>query len=478
MKPLCVDLDGTLIKGDALWEQTLQLLRTRPAVVIEMLGWLIRGKAFFKEQMARQPMRPMGPEMFNAEIVDWIRSEAKSGREVRLVTAAHRTAAAAAAAYCDCFRDVSSSTAERNLSGENKAALLRELYGAGGFDYAGNSTADLPAWRDCDVVAAVRTRPSLTRRLRKMHPKTSVYLPLPPFLFSASKSLRPQQLVKNLLLFLPLLLAHRGGEMGLLARAALGFLAFSLAASFGYCVNDLFDMPADRLDPRKSRRPLAAGELSPASGFLLAGAALFWAMVAALALPPAFRAAVAVYVVLTPLYSMVLKTIIGVDVLALTGLYVLRVLAGGLAAGVPVSQWLLTFSLFLFLSLSLLKRFGELLLWKGRLGDEECMPGRAYQLRDLEAVRAFGTASACVSVLVFILFVNTPGTQLLYPFPELLWCIGVLLAYWMNRLWMLAGRGGIPGDPIPFIVRDRVSWGVAAAALLLAIGAAILHHGT
>ena len=478
MKPLCVDLDGTLLKGDALWEQTLQRLRTRPGALVEMLGWLTRGKAHFKEQMALQPLPPMPAEMFNGEIVEWIRAEARSGREVRLVTAAHQAAAAAAASYCGCFHAVSSSTPARNLAGENKAALLRELYGAGGFDYAGNSTADLAAWRDCDVAIAVRTRPSLMRRLRKMHPKTSGRLPLPSLSVSARKTLRPQQLIKNLLLFLPLVLAHRVGEAGLLGRAGLGFLAFSLAASFGYCGNDLFDMPADRLDPRKCQRPLAAGELSPAAGIVLAGIALGLALIVSLALPATFEAALIAYIILTPLYSLKLKRIIGVDVLVLTGLYVLRVLAGGLAAGVPVSQWLLTFSLFLFLSLSMLKRFGELLIWKGRLGDEECMPGRAYQVRDLEAVRAFGTASGYVSVLVFILFVNTPGTQVLYPFPELLWCIGVLLAYWINRLWMLAGRGCIPGDPIPFILRDRVSWGVAAAAILLAAGAAVLHHGT
>lgn len=471
MKPLCVDLDGTLIKGDALWEQTLQLVRARPAVVLEMLGWLRRGKAFFKERMAMEPMVPMTGEMFNSGIVEWLRAEAATGRRVHLVTGAHRGAAEAAARYCGCFAEVSSTVAGLNLTGENKASFLRERYGRGQYDYAGNSAADLPAWRDSAQAIAVRTRRSVLRRLRKTHPQAQVRLPLPSLAATVAKALRPQQLVKNLLLFLPVILAHRAGEAGLLGRAALGFLVFSLAASFGYCVNDLFDLRADRLDPRKSKRPLAAGELSPAGGALLAVCALALAGVAATALPRDFGLFVAAYVALTPLYSLVLKRIVGVDVMVLTALYVLRVLAGGRAAGVPVSQWLLMFTLFLFLSLSLLKRSGELLLWKGRLQPGECLPGRGYRLRDLEAVRALGAASAGASVVVFILFVNTPGAQALYPRAGWLWGVALLLTGWLGRLWVLAGRGFIPGDPIPFILRDRISWAVAAAATALAIGA-------
>lgn len=467
-----------MLKGDALWEQTLQLIRRRPVIVVEMLGWLLRGKAFFKEQMAAQPLAPFGEEMFNPGMVEWLRAEAATGRRVHLVTAAHRSAAAAAAGYCGCFAEVSSTTDGLNLAGENKAALLRTRYGKGQFDYVGNSAADLPVWRDSDAAVAIRTRPSVVRKLKETHPNAEIRLPLPHLAVSMFKGLRPQQLIKNLLLFLPVFLAHRTGQADLLGRAALGFLAFSLAAAFGYCINDLFDVAADRLDARKAKRPLAAGELSPSLGVALAFAALLLAALMTVGLPRGFQVSLAAYLVLTPLYSLMFKRITGLDVMVLTALYVLRVFAGGLATGVPVSQWLLTFSLFLFLSLSLVKRFGELLAWKGRLTEDECLPGRGYQLRDLETIRTFGTASAYVSVLVFILFVNTPGTQVLYPFPELLWCIGLLLAYWLTRLWMLAGRGCIPGDPIPFIVRDRVSWAVAGAAVSLAVGATYLRHGS
>lgn len=478
MKPLCVDLDGTLLKGDALWEQTLQLLRARPTAAIEVVGWLLRGKVFFKSQMASQPLAQMIDEAFNPGMVDWLRAEAATGRRVHLVTASHETAATAAAAYCGCFAEVSSTAKGVNLAGENKALLLKERYGMRQYDYAGNSAADLPAWRDSDQAIAVRTRHAVLRRLQKTHPKAKILLPVPHFAASILKQLRPQQLVKNLLLFLPVILAHRTGEVGLMGRAAQGFLAFSLAASFGYCVNDLFDVATDRLDPRKSKRPLAAGELSSVGGAGLALSTFILALMVAAGLPRTFQLTLAAYLAITPLYSVALKRVAGLDVMVLTLLYVLRVFAGGLAAGVAVSQWLLTFSLFLFLSLSLVKRFGELLVWKDRLAEDQCLPGRGYQMRDLEAVRAFGTASAYVSVLVFILFVNTPGTQILYPFPELLWCIGLLLTYWLSRLWVLAGRGCIPGDPIPFIVRDRVSWAVAAAAIALAIGASCLCHSS
>lgn len=475
VQPLCVDLDGTLLKGDALWEQTLQLVRARPAAFLDLVRWLPRGRAFFKDRMALEPLAPMTEEMFNPGMVDWLRAEAASGRRVHLVTAAHRAAAEAAAAYCGCFAEVSSTVAGRNLAGENKASLLRERYGPGRYDYAGNSAADLPAWRGCARAIAVRTPPSVLRRLRKTHPQAEVRLPLPPLAFTIAKALRPQQLIKNLLLFLPVILAHRAGEMALLGRAALGFVVFSFAASFGYCVNDLCDVAADRLDARKSKRPLAAGELSPAAGAVLALVTLALAGLAATRLPPAFGLSVAAYLTLTPLYSLALKRIVAVDVMVLAALYVLRVVAGGLAAGVAVSLWLLTFSLFFFLSLSLLKRFGELLGWQGRLPAGKCLPGRGYRLHDLKAVRAFGMVSAYASVLVFFLFINTPGAQALYPRRELLWGVGLLLIGWLTRLWVLAGRGFIPGDPIPFIVRDRISWAAATAATALAIGATSLR---
>jgi 4-hydroxybenzoate polyprenyltransferase len=473
MKPLCVDLDGTLIKSDLLWEQTLASLRARPAMLLEMIGWTLRGKAYFKERMAALPLPGIDPAIFNGEVLAWLREEAATGRRVHLVTAAHRKAAAAAAEWCGCFAEVSSSTAECNLSGDRKAQFLRERYGEKQFDYVGNSAHDLPAWLSSDTATAVRTRPNVLSRLRRTHSRVEVLGPLPSLARSLWRELRPHQLVKNLLLFLPLILAHRVGDGAALLRATLAFLAFSGAAAAGYCFNDLFDLAADRLDARKSRRPLASGELEPAAGAALAvGAGIFAALMAA-PLPGAFRAALALYLAVTPVYSLVLKRQVGADVLALTGLYVLRVLAGGLATGIPVTQWLLSFSLFFFLSLSLVKRYGELLVWENKLAPGEPIPGRGYQPRDKEMIRSFGCASGYVSVLVFILYINNPATAMLYPFPELLWCIGLMLVYWLNRLWLLAGRGLIPGDPIPFIFKDRVSWIVAFIIGFVVFGAAL-----
>lgn len=279
------------------------------------------------------------------------------------------------------------------------------------------------------------------------------------------RALRPHQWVKNLLLFVPLLLAHdveRAGRLGPVARA---FAAFCLCASAGYVLNDLHDRAVDRRHPLKRTRPFAAGRLSSGAGMLLAAALLAAALgLSALTLPRAFTAMLAGYAAVTALYSAWLKRLLLLDVFTLAGLYTHRVLAGGAAGGVPVSEWLLAFCIFFFLGLAFAKRYAELLRVQSESGD--ALPGRAYRTEDLAVIEAVGPASGYLSVLVLALYVHSAKAGQLYRAPRLLWLLCPLLLYWVTRLWFLARRGQLNEDPVLFALKDPVSLIATALGLL------------
>jgi 4-hydroxybenzoate polyprenyltransferase len=288
-------------------------------------------------------------------------------------------------------------------------------------------------------------------------------------LLALNRALRTYQWIKNLLLFVPMLMAHRIGEPELWAQAALGFVAFSLAASFGYVVNDLADREADRQHPAKRHRPFASGALSPAFGYALAPTLLVAAFVLSwVALPPPFLVALGAYLVATVTYSFALKRMPVTDVVVLAGLYTLRILAGGAATGVVVSEWLLAFSMFFFLSLALLKRFAE--LKRLAVEPEHSLHGRGYRGEDLSLLRNIGAAAGYLSVLVLALYVTSPEVVELYERPALLWLVAALLLHWITRLWLLAGRGEVDDDPVLFAAKDPASYvtGALAAVILLA----------
>lgn len=281
------------------------------------------------------------------------------------------------------------------------------------------------------------------------------------------RAVRAHQWVKNLLVFVPLLMAHRVFEWDLVLRCAAAFAAWSLCASGGYLFNDLLDAEADRRHPYKRRRPLAAGAVGAKGAawavplLLAAGLAPAFAW-----LPASFGLMLVLYLALTVAYTLFLKRLAVVDVLVLAGLYTLRVLAGGHAAGVEVSPWLLAFSMFLFLSLAFVKRYTEL----RTLGDEEAPGRRGYTAADTEVLKSFGTASGYLSVLVLALYINqSREVTHLYRRPEALWLIGPCLLYWLTRVWLLAYRGRLHDDPVVFTVKDPASYAVGALVALLIV---------
>ena len=284
----------------------------------------------------------------------------------------------------------------------------------------------------------------------------------------ALKALRPHQWVKNSLVFAPALLAHDVANPSRLADTAIAFACFCAVASGTYLVNDMLDVEADRKHPRKRHRPFAAGTLKTSTGIVMATLLVCGGFAASSQLLPGlFTAMLGIYFGLTTLYSIFLKEQLFLDVLLLAALYTLRVLAGGVAAAVPISPWLLAFSVFFFLSLAFVKRYVELL--GAQATDSGDLARRAYRVDDLGLVETMGISSGYISVLVLGLYISSEDVTRLYASPALLWLVTPVMLYWVSRVWFLARRGSLHDDPVLFAATDPRSY--ICGVLIVAIGA-------
>ena len=468
--PLCVDMDGTLIRTDIIWESIARLLKKKPLILLALPFWLIRGRAYFKQRLsAHVEVDPAGLP-YHAEFLEYLRAQKNKGREILLVTAADDRPARKVADYTGMFSEVLASNGVANLRGDHKGKTLAARFGERGFDYAGNSTVDIPVWRLCRQAIVVNAGESLAQKARKVAEVSQVFPSRVDFVWASIRALRPHQWVKNLIVFVPLitshLTSHAYSREAALARAIIAFVAFCFCASSVYVINDLLDLESDRQHATKRNRPLASGELPVVAGLLLAPVTLLLAAAATCFLSWNFAGVLAVYVLLSISYSFTLKKIALLDVFVLAGLYTIRLIAGHEASRVDYSFWLLAFSMFIFLSLALLKRFTELEVARRAGGAEPS--GRGYVTGDAEIVSALGIANGYLSVLVMALYVNSREVSKLYQEPILLLLVCPLLLFWISRAWLLARRGKMHEDPIVFALKDPVSYliGILTLAVL------------
>ena len=461
-RPLVVDLDGTLIHSDLLWESIVLFLKQNILRAFLLPFWLLSGKAGFKERLAREVELDPAALPYDPAVLALVRAERARGRSIVLATGAQRRFAEQVAAHLDLFDLVLATGDGINLTSHNKARRLAELYGEHGYDYIGNARADLPVWLASARPWSVTVKPFRLLDGRSTDHCGSVRPGTARALF---KALRPRQWLKNLLVFVPMLAGH-ALDPETFTAALVAFVAFSLCASSAYLLNDALDAQDDRVHPTKHTRPIASGALS----LPLALAASPLLALAALALCAAHNVlllgAVLVYFVSTVAYSVYLKRLLMVDIVALAILYSLRVIGGAAATGIPPSFWLLAFSFFVFLSLALLKRHSELINLHKRGKDKT--RGRGYTTEDLLPVGIMGVNSAFVSVLVFMLYFNSDNVLELYRTPE--WLAGILplLVFWLGRLWVLSFRGQVNEDPVLYVSKDKTSLVVVACCLVLA----------
>ena len=467
--PLVVDLDGSLVNSDTLIENCLGLLRADPLGLLRCLPSLMRGKAAFKAAVAGAAALDPALLPYNKAVVDLIRHARQRGAKVFLATAADQRIARAVCDHLGLFDGFFASADGRNLSGAAKAAALVGAFGAGGFDYVGNDHADLAVWDRAAGVYAVAPGASLRRKLEHRHPGAEVVSARTDTPARYGKALRVHQWIKNILLFVPALAGH-AFHVGTWLNLALGFVAFSLCASSAYLLNDLLDLPSDRQDRGKRHRPFAAGLIPLQHGLVLAPLLLLSGLGLGAALTPAFLAALIGYYGLTLAYSFALKRLSMLDVVALSGLYGIRMVAGAAASGVPLSHWLAAFAMFLFLFLALIKRATEL-RWQKDAGRTN-ISGRGYSADDRGIIEAMAAGSGFVSVMVFALYVSSVEVVQLYGHPERLWAGCLVMIYWVGHLLLLTHRGRMHDDPVIFAVTDRTSL-ACGFVLALIVGASL-----
>ena len=461
--PLCVDLDGTLMKSDLVWESLVRLLKQNPFSSLQVPFWLLRGRAFLKDRIAERVEVDVTTLPYHEAVVRFIRAEHEAGRPVILATASDHKLAQRVAEHFGCFKEVLASDGKTNLRGRNKAERLVERFGERGFDYAGNSSVDLPVWERARQAILVTGSSKLQAAARNRSTVSQVFDAPCALWRSMVQALRPHQWVKNLIVLVPLLTAHELSDVGLLAKGLLAMIAFSVCASAVYVLNDLLDLETDRHHPTKRSRPFAAGDLPLSLGLIACPVLLAASAVLAWQLSWSFAAVLGVYLLLTTSYSWRIKEVPLLDVFFLAGLYTIRLVAGHEATGIPYSFWLLVFSMFIFLSLALVKRFVE--LDSARRQSQPQIKGRGYAAGDLELVSSLGSSSGYLAVLVTALYVNSQEVRELYQHPALLLLICPLLLYWISRMWMIAHRGQMHDDPIVFALKDRVSYLVGALTL-------------
>ncbi len=451
--PLFVDLDGTLIRSDTLWESFAIALRARPWRTALGVTALARGKAALKERLGR--LGPIDPAAlpYREGFVEWLREERASGRQIVLATAADRAVAESVAGHLGVFDSVLASDGTRNLKGRAKLAAIEEASQGRPFDYAGNDESDMPIFARSRQAVVVAAPESVIRHANRLEgADTRFAREAGGGLRAWIRAVRPHQWLKNLLVFVPMMTAFALDDPAIWLHAFEAGLAMCLAASAGYLVNDLLDMQPDRRHPRKRERPFASGELAPSHGFVGAALFLLAACLIALSINGKVLFWLLLYLGSTLLYSFWLKRLPMFDVVTLAGLYTLRVEIGAAATGIEVSFWLRAFTIFVFLSLALIKRCGELVSERER--GEQTGSGRGYGVGDIDVLQPMGVAASVAAVLVLALYVSTPDVEIRYATPKLLWLAMVALIVWLGRLWIDTARGNMHDDPLVHAITD------------------------
>lgn len=435
---LAVDVDGMLVRSNLAIEAVLRLLRKNPFFLLLLPLWLLKGRAQFAAEVAARSEIDPAALPYDGRLVEHLRREKARGRRLVLLATSGRPYAEAISAQLGLFDQIVPAANTQGERARSRERLLDEACGLGRWSY--------PARPPGEVTSGSPSRARLFLKAARVH-----------------------QWVKNVLIFAPLVLAHLVLDSEAVFRATLAFLSFGLCASSVYILNDLVDLEEDRRHPTKRNRPFASGALPLRDGIVMAPLLLAASFLVASALPWAFSAVLLTYYVSTLAYSFYVKRFLLWDVILLAGLYTLRIVAGSAALEIPRSFWLLAFSIFLFFSLAMVKRYVEL----HRNDGEDCLThrGRSYTSTDLETLSQFGIASGLVSVLVLALYIDSNVSRALYRHPEFIWLMCPLMLYLIGRVWMLARRNEVPDDPVLFFVNDRSSqmtMGLGAILLILA----------
>jgi 4-hydroxybenzoate polyprenyltransferase/phosphoserine phosphatase len=467
---VCADVDGTILATDLLYESFIYAIKRHVRILFLVPFWLLRGRAFLKRKLAELAGHlDIGTLPLRAEVVAYLEMAAREGRRILLVSAADKSLVERLARRLDFSADVLASDGVTNCKGAAKAQRIEGYLKGQPWEYVGDSRADLAVWRRADRVVCASTRARIIQKVKSEFPSALFLRGEGSSAFPWIKALRVHQWMKNVLVFVPLVLAHKWMSVSGWLNAGCAAVALSLCASGVYVLNDLLDIESDRMHLRKRQRPFASGQLNILSGLIAIPLLFAAAFCVSWLVIPDFTLILGIYLLITTAYSYRLKALALVDILLLAILYTLRIIAGGVATGVNVSQWLICLSMFLFLSLACVKRFSELLLVKAQ--NEHRTWGRGYSVGDLEQIASFGSASGYIAALVMALYVSSKEISVLYAHPTVVWLAVPLLLYWISRIWLLARRGLVHDDPLVFALQDKVTYAVCLIGVLIFLGA-------
>lgn len=468
------DLDHTLIHSDMLFENLLALIKKNLLYVLLIPFWLLKGKAYMKNKIFSIGEVSVADLPYNHGVITYLKQLRENGYKLCLATASMQSTADRVMEHLDLFDEAYGSSPTQNLKADHKKRFLDSEFGEGGYIYIGDSDADLKVWNGAAGAVVVGRNNAFISKVRSL---TKVLHTIPgngkSYLKTLVKQIRVYQWVKNILMFLPVATAHVQYFPDYV-QALWAFFSFSFIASSVYVTNDLLDLSSDRHHPRKRKRPLASGDMPLLHGLILSPSLLILGYILAIFVvaEPMFVLVLTIYYAITTAYSFILKRVAIMDIIVLAILYTIRIIAGSAATGIATSEWLLAFTMFIFISLAVVKRYTELLVMKKNSKNQ--LKGRGYEVDDISLLLGIGPASGYLSVLVFALYVNSPKVATLYSNPILLWAIAPFMLYWITRMWLLAHRGKMTDDPIVFTVKDKYSYIIGFFILCIALLAKVI----
>lgn len=459
--PLVVDLDGTLIKTDILMEQVIDFVRVNPLHFFFVLFWFFQGFAKLKYEVYRRTNLNAENLPLNSEVISLIKDAKANNRKVILATASFLRNATQIAKSVNLFDEVLATTIDFNLRGKNKAKVLVEKFGDKQFDYVGDSYIDIEVWKHSRIAYLVNPSNDLVERVSKITSTQIVTTPKINKLILAIRSIRIKQWIKNFLLFVPALLAHQSSAATYL-DLLVAFLAFSFLCSAVYLLNDLNDLDSDRSHPIKKHRPLASGDIHLTTGLYLSFGLLFISMILNVFITNIYFSALSIsYLIINYFYSKTFKKLPIIDIVVLSLFYILRIYAGGFVSGTMISEWLVMFSIFTFISLAILKRYSEIMLI-----NDKSVSIRGYSYKDKSILMVFGITLSLLSSVIYLFYTQSQKVNLLYSEPVYLIYIAPLIIFFYLRLWLNINRKLENDNPFDIIMLDKVNYILLIFAIL------------
>ncbi len=468
-KYLVVDLDNSLLKIDLFKEVLGKSFLTKPLAFIKTLLLLFRSKALAKTYISKNVKIDSSILPFENILIKTISKYKEKKYDVTLATGASHNYAKAVSNHIRLFDRIIATNENVNNIGENKLQAIKNKIGDN-FIYIGDSAEDIPIWLHCKKAILIGHKPKIKKELNKnnveiideiKNKKSKVKIIL--------TQLRVHQWSKNILLFIPAFASHQLFNANVFTNNIIGFISFSLFASSIYIINDIVDIDNDRSHPKNKKRPIAAGNLPIFQAYFLLVVCLISGIFFAVMLGPVFLSIMITYVFLNFLYSFFCKRIIILDVIFLMIFYTLRLIAGHVPDGIPLSPWLLAFCIFLFFSLGFLKRYVDTIIM--RKNNSLLLKGRGYSIQDGKILVSLGVGSGLLSSLVLILYTTSNQVKGYYSSPLILIGLAPLMLYWISRIWLMAERGRIKGDPVLFTIKDLNSYLVAFCGLIVILTA-------